>query len=71
VQELGDARPVEGARPALEEDVILGLRGDLVGEAGLCRTSTALVSGGTPVSAERSVGNMTTSARLERLTGVV
>src|SRR3984893_2649076 len=30
VQQLGDARPVEGARPALEEDVILGPRRDLV-----------------------------------------
>jgi len=37
VQELGDACPIEGAGPALEEDVILGPRRDLVGEAGFCR----------------------------------
>src|SRR3984885_9465783 len=37
MQELGDARPVEGARPALEEDVILGPRCDFVGKAGVGR----------------------------------
>jgi hypothetical protein len=37
VQELGDACPVECARPALEEDVILGPRRDFLWEAGLCR----------------------------------
>src|SRR6516225_11929201 len=37
MQELGHTCPVEGARPALEEDVILGPRRDIVGEAGLRR----------------------------------
>jgi hypothetical protein len=71
MQELGHTCSVEGARPALEEDVILGPRRDIVGEAGLAVPSTGLVSGGTLVSAERSVGSMTTSAPSERLTGVV
>ena len=31
-QQLGDARAMERARPALQEDVVLGSRGDLVGE---------------------------------------
>src|SRR5215469_5260915 len=37
VQELDDTRPVEGARPTLEEDVIFRPRRDLAGEAGLRR----------------------------------
>jgi hypothetical protein len=37
MKELGDTRPVEGARPALEEDVILRPRRDIVREAGLRR----------------------------------
>src|ERR1700730_15050050 len=45
VHELGDARAVKGARPALEEDVILGPRSDLVGEAGLCRTFNGVGEG--------------------------
>ncbi len=35
VQQFGDPRPVERTRPALEEHIILGLRGDLVREPGL------------------------------------
>jgi len=71
VQELGDARSVERAQPALEEDVILRPRRDLVGKPASAVPSIALVSGGTPVSAERSVRSMTASAPSERLTGVV
>jgi hypothetical protein len=71
VQQLGHARPVERARPALEENIILGPRRDLVGEAGLCRALDSVVRDGTPVSTERSVGSMTTSAPSARLTGVV
>jgi hypothetical protein len=69
VKELGDTSPVEGTRPALEEAVILGPRRDFVRETGV--PSTALARGGTPVSTERSVGSMTTSAPSARLTGVV
>jgi len=52
MKELGDIRPVEGARPALEEDVILTPRRDFIRETRLRRVpSIALVRGGTPVSA--------------------
>jgi len=71
VKELGDTRPVKGAGPALEEDVILRPRRDVVGEPSVRRALDSFVSGGTPVSAERSVGSMTTSVPSARLTGVV
>src|SRR6266550_2383914 len=41
VQQLGDARSVEGARPALQKYIILGPRRDRVGEPGLRRALDA------------------------------
>ena len=71
MQQFGDAGAVKRAWPAFEENIVRGTRRDFVGEAGPGVPSMPLVSGGTPVSAERSVGSITTSAPSARLTGVV
>jgi hypothetical protein len=69
VQQFGNPCAVEGARPAFEKNGVLGTIS--AGKPASELPSTALVSGGTPVSAERSVGSITRSAPSARLTGVV
>ena len=43
MQELGDTRPVEGTRPALEKDIILGLRREFSRRVGDYALALALV----------------------------
>ena len=67
MQELGDTRPVEGTRPALEDDIILGLRREFSRRAGDYALALALVvvsiEGGLVAGPRSGVGGAEAMAR--------